>query len=351
MDFREGLAIVSTSRVAVERVVRCPFSVAHDYAEDFFAAARAASSSTSRCGTCADARRPPAPAGAARRRARPRRATSPAGCTTRWRSTGARGRASFPTSTARCGCGSRRSRPPGCRSRAPTSRPSGALGGVFDLAAGRRIARATMSDLLERLGDAMEAREVEFRAGVGRRRVVGDHRVGLAKPRRRGTDRGAARSAQGGARRGRRRGDPDRRLPFCDAARGRDAGRQARGELRLHRRRAARARRVHEPGCGAARGSCCISASRSGGRSVTSIWCGRSRSCSRGRGSPARRSGSWSTSSWRSSCITAGLYHRVAPGLFFTQLVAHVVFYGIPVAVIASRMLRTIVAHPSTSSG
>lgn len=49
--------------------------------------------------------------------------------------------------------------------------------------------------------------------------------------------------------------------------------------------------------------------------------------------------------------ITAGLYHRVAPGLFFTQLVAHVVFYGIPVAVIASRMLRAVVAHPSTSSG
>jgi hypothetical protein len=49
--------------------------------------------------------------------------------------------------------------------------------------------------------------------------------------------------------------------------------------------------------------------------------------------------------------ITAGQYHRVAPGLFFTQLVAHVAFYGIPVAVIASRMLRTVVAHPSTSSG
>jgi uncharacterized membrane protein YagU involved in acid resistance len=49
--------------------------------------------------------------------------------------------------------------------------------------------------------------------------------------------------------------------------------------------------------------------------------------------------------------ITAGQYHRVAPGLFFTQLVAHVVFYGIPVAVIASRLLRPIVAHPSTSSG
>ena len=49
--------------------------------------------------------------------------------------------------------------------------------------------------------------------------------------------------------------------------------------------------------------------------------------------------------------ITAGLYHRVAPGLFATQLVAHVVFYGIPVAVIAARMLRPVVAHPSTSSG
>jgi hypothetical protein len=49
--------------------------------------------------------------------------------------------------------------------------------------------------------------------------------------------------------------------------------------------------------------------------------------------------------------ITAGLYHRVAPGLLFTQMVAHIVFYGIPVAVIASRMLRNVVAHPSTSSG
>ena len=49
--------------------------------------------------------------------------------------------------------------------------------------------------------------------------------------------------------------------------------------------------------------------------------------------------------------ITAGQYHRVAAGLLFTQMIAHIVFYGIPVAVIASRMLRSIVAHPSTSSG
>ncbi len=39
--------------------------------------------------------------------------------------------------------------------------------------------------------------------------------------------------------------------------------------------------------------------------------------------------------------ITAGLYHRVAPGLLITQLVAHIAFYGIPVAVIAARMLRS----------
>ncbi|MDQ6943332.1 MAG: hypothetical protein M3169_12565 [Candidatus Eremiobacteraeota bacterium] len=49
--------------------------------------------------------------------------------------------------------------------------------------------------------------------------------------------------------------------------------------------------------------------------------------------------------------ITAGQYHRVAPGLLFTQMIAHVVFYGIPVAVIASRMLRSVVVNPSTSSG
>jgi len=45
--------------------------------------------------------------------------------------------------------------------------------------------------------------------------------------------------------------------------------------------------------------------------------------------------------------ITAGQYHRAAPGLLATQLVAHMAFYGIPVAVIASRLLRPIVAHPS----
>lgn len=49
--------------------------------------------------------------------------------------------------------------------------------------------------------------------------------------------------------------------------------------------------------------------------------------------------------------ITAGQYHRVAPGVLASQLVAHVAFYGIPVAVIASRLLRPTAARTTTSSG
>ena len=44
--------------------------------------------------------------------------------------------------------------------------------------------------------------------------------------------------------------------------------------------------------------------------------------------------------------ITAGQYHRPMPGVLGTQLVAHIVFYGIPVALIVSRLLR-----PATGSG
>jgi uncharacterized membrane protein YagU involved in acid resistance len=38
--------------------------------------------------------------------------------------------------------------------------------------------------------------------------------------------------------------------------------------------------------------------------------------------------------------LTAGQYHRPGPGVLLTQLVAHIVFFGIPVALIVSRMLR-----------
>jgi hypothetical protein len=38
--------------------------------------------------------------------------------------------------------------------------------------------------------------------------------------------------------------------------------------------------------------------------------------------------------------ITAGQYHRPPPGVLGTQLIAHIAFYGIPVALIVARMLR-----------
>jgi hypothetical protein len=39
--------------------------------------------------------------------------------------------------------------------------------------------------------------------------------------------------------------------------------------------------------------------------------------------------------------ITAGQYHRPMPGVLGAQLVAHIAFYGIPVALIVARLLRT----------
>ncbi len=44
--------------------------------------------------------------------------------------------------------------------------PFGPPGVVFDAVIGRRIAEATMRDLLERIGDALEARELAFEAGL-----------------------------------------------------------------------------------------------------------------------------------------------------------------------------------------
>ena len=38
--------------------------------------------------------------------------------------------------------------------------------------------------------------------------------------------------------------------------------------------------------------------------------------------------------------LYAGQYHRPAPQLLGTELIAHIVFYGVPVALIASRTLR-----------
>jgi hypothetical protein len=158
--------VSAAARVVVERVVRCPFSVAHDYAEDWFAGAARG----------IDLRVPlrdiaPTRAGRLRRRVRlvaervldehePGRAHD--ALQIDW-SAGTR---FFPDFH-----GALRLRIASVETtllslEGEYQPPFGPFGAVFDLVIGRRIARATMRDLLERLGDAMERRETEFRAGA-----------------------------------------------------------------------------------------------------------------------------------------------------------------------------------------
>jgi hypothetical protein len=153
--------MAALSEVVVERVVRCPFSSAHDYAEDFLAEVAARG---------AEVRVPLRDLLVLRRRVRmvferrpdahevgrPHDAVA-----VHWSA----GTHLFPEfhGTLRLRIASvdetrltleGKYRP-----------PLGPFGGVFDALIGRRIARATMADLLRRLGDAMERREAAFRAG------------------------------------------------------------------------------------------------------------------------------------------------------------------------------------------
>jgi hypothetical protein len=153
------------SRVVVERVVRCPFSVAHEYVEDFFRACppEGAEVHVPLRDLVAALR------GRLRRRVRivfERRPDEEEGgrghdaLEVRWKA----GTRFFPdfhglirlrivsvelTSLALEGT---------------YQPPFGPAGGVFDVLLGRRIARATMRDLLDRIADAMEQREAAFRA-------------------------------------------------------------------------------------------------------------------------------------------------------------------------------------------
>ena len=152
------------SRIVVERIVRCPFSVAHDYAEDFFTHAARGVELNVPLRDLTVTR-----AGRLRQRVRlvaervrdehdPGRAHD--ALEIDWRA----GTRFFPDfhgmmrlridtveTTRLCLEGTYQP-------------PFGPFGLVFDVVAGRRIARATLRDLLERLGDAMERREAEFRA-------------------------------------------------------------------------------------------------------------------------------------------------------------------------------------------
>ena len=153
------------ARVVVESLVRCPFSVAHDYAEDFFAHAERGIELHVPLRDLAPTR-----GGHLRRPVRlvaqrmpdehePGRAHD--AMEIDWTA----GTRFFPDfhGALRLRIASvdeTRLTLEGCY-----QPPFGAFGKVFDVLIGRRIARATMRDLLRRLGDAMEQREAEFRAG------------------------------------------------------------------------------------------------------------------------------------------------------------------------------------------
>jgi len=148
----------------VECVVRCPFSVAHDYAEDFFAdAARGVELHVPLRDLA------PTRTGHLRRRVRlvavrrldvdePGRAHD--ALEIDWTA----GTRFFPDFQ-----GALRLRIASVEETRLTLEgsyqpPFGAFGAVFDLVVGRRIARATMRDLLRRLGDSMELRYAKVRA-------------------------------------------------------------------------------------------------------------------------------------------------------------------------------------------
>ena len=153
--------MAALSEVVVERVVRCPFAVAHDYAEDFFTevAARGAEVRVPlrdlvvlrRPVRMVFERRPDA-----HEVGRPHDVLA-----VQWSA----GTHLFPEFR-----GTLRLRIASVDETRLTldgtyCPPLGPLGRAFDALIGRRIARATMADLLKRLGKAMERREAAFRAG------------------------------------------------------------------------------------------------------------------------------------------------------------------------------------------
>jgi hypothetical protein len=151
------------ARVVVESVVRCPFSVAHDYAEDFFARAERGIEFHVPLRDIAPTRggrlRRPVQLVAQRVPDEHEPGRAHDAMEIDWTA----GTRFFPDFH-----GALRLRIESVDHTRLTLEgtyqpPFGAFGRVFDLLLGRRIARATMRELLRRLSDAMEQREAKFR--------------------------------------------------------------------------------------------------------------------------------------------------------------------------------------------
>ena len=153
-----------STRVAVERVVRCPFSVAHDYAEDFFRDAAGAVDLHVPLRDLAPTRQ-----GQLRRRVRLvaeriRDEDNPGRVNDALEIDWVAGTRFFPDFHGVLSLRIDTVESTKLSLDGTYQPPFGVPGLAFDLLVGRRIARATMRDLLERLGNAMEQREAKFRA-------------------------------------------------------------------------------------------------------------------------------------------------------------------------------------------
>jgi len=157
------------SRVVVERVAQCPFSVAHDYAEDFFRDAEREVEVNARV----PLRDFVVGFGGVRRPVKLVFGLHPDDTETgrihdamllEWRA----GTRVFPQFH-----GTLRLRIETVDSTRLTLEgayrpPLGLAGRAFDLLIGRRIARATMTDLIDRIAHALERREADYRASMAK---------------------------------------------------------------------------------------------------------------------------------------------------------------------------------------
>lgn len=153
------------SAVRVERIVQCPFSVAHEYAEDFFAHAAQGVELHVPLRDLAPTR-----GGHLRRHVRLIAVRQPDehehgrphdALEIDWTA----GTRFFPNFQGHLRLRIDTVETTRLALEGEYQPPFGPFGLVFDAVLGRRIARATMRELLQRLGDAMEQREVRYRAG------------------------------------------------------------------------------------------------------------------------------------------------------------------------------------------
>jgi hypothetical protein len=156
--------VSSPSVVVAERVARCPFSVAHEYAEDFFlqAAVRGAEVGVRLrdvVPTVGGRLRQPVRLISARRPDEAESGRAHDQLEISWTA----GTRFFPDFRGTLQLRIASVEETRLTLEGTYRPPFGAAGRVFDALLGRRIARATMRDLLERLADAMERREAAYR--------------------------------------------------------------------------------------------------------------------------------------------------------------------------------------------